>query len=428
MQKLRMHETGEVSEREFLFRVKRVLQTLRDSLVGVLTSVGADPTEPQEIARNFGINKNLTWKISRVIRERDPLAAIGHMPGNAAFKIFLASMRKAGAPPETIDAVRDALAELGALVRTHSGDRGTFEVMVGSLTPEGAVQRSENYRKQAFRGNAATWGVQAAAQIGTHFVAPNPGDPGRLDIAVVTGLVDFKRLRADMRWAVANVRRFRDDMLAKKVDKFSGPIDPRFDGPDQAPLMGDFCSQPIPRLRVQDSADGEMRRVELEPGAVGNTAVSTCFTGWFFRNAESRWRSPNDRFGSLEMTLSTPVELAILNVFLHRELEPPHLPTPGLYNQLPSGPQASLGDPVDASLPLFERVTDQGSNPPDVIAPEFPRYPAMVQAVMDRMGWNLNEFHLYRIRMRFPPIPTLLAVSYELPERPGGMNGVDGQK
>ena len=57
---------------EFPEHLQTALQALRAAIIELLSAVGADPGKPQDLARRFGLNKNLTWKVSKIICESDP--------------------------------------------------------------------------------------------------------------------------------------------------------------------------------------------------------------------------------------------------------------------------------------------------------------------------------------------------------------------
>jgi hypothetical protein len=120
----------------FVEEAKVVLQEVRTSLATLVGSVGANPTQPQEIARRFGLDKTLTWKIARVICDDDTLAAAVHVPGKASIRNFVDVLEKKGATSAATQPVLAAMDRLEDLIATHSGDRGTFEVMLGSASDE----------------------------------------------------------------------------------------------------------------------------------------------------------------------------------------------------------------------------------------------------------------------------------------------------
>ena len=53
--------------------------------------------------------------------------------------------------------------------------------------------------------------------------------------------------------------------------------------------------------------------------------------------------------------------------------------------------------------------------------PEGPRYHEMLDYAFSRLGWNREEFGLFRVRMKYPVVPTSLRLYHALPARPGGL-------
>ncbi|MCP4246032.1 MAG: hypothetical protein GY778_03190 [bacterium] len=395
--------------------VKAVLQRLRAALSEVVAVVGADPTRPQSVAREFGLNKNLTWKISKIIGEEEPHAAIPHIPGRSGMRIFMDSLEQAGAPRDAIASVRGAMSEFERVIDVHAGDRETLEMMLGGLSKDpSGQQRAEAQRKMAFRGNSATWGVQARVQICANFIAPGD-DQEWADLAWLSGLTDFRRLRRDAVWAIASARRATDDGTVLPAGMIQ-PIDPDFADEDSAPLLGAFCSDPTPEINCYTGPDGIIR-YELAEGPVGNTAAATCIIGIVGRRFVRRYSAENDTIGEHLARLYTPVELLIHDLFVHKDLSYAFSPELFLYSQLPSGPAFPTAGRDRGLLPVAERVIDLGGGPPDVVTPELPRYPHMIRSVFDRLKWDATDFRGFRVKMRYPPIPTLAILRYDLPER-----------
>src|SRR5262249_31612333 len=156
--------------------------------------------------RLLGLDKNLTWKICRLVRDENPAGAITFMPGKAGLKILTTALSKAGAPADLLIAIRTAMEEFAHITNLHAGDREKLGIMLASATSEGQRDQAEKHRKLSFRGNCATWGVQARVQICTNFIAPG-SDPDMVDLAWLSGLVDFWRLRRDATWAMAAARK-----------------------------------------------------------------------------------------------------------------------------------------------------------------------------------------------------------------------------
>ena len=117
----------------------------------------------------------------------------------------------------------------------------------------------------------------------------------------------------------------------------------------------------------------------------------------------------------LSALLITPAEWLTLDVLVHVSLGINVSRTPILCSEMPGGPPYSPADPEGGRLPLFEQAYGLGS-PPDLVAPELPRCSEMVQTVCAKLGWNPDEFEGYRLRFRYPPIPTLVTIPVSVPE------------
>jgi hypothetical protein len=397
-------------------RAKQVLAHIRSAFAEVFLAMDVDPTRPQEMARRFDLNKNLTWKISKIVREHDPALAYPHIPGAAGLAILLDSLKKAGAPVQALMDLKKALSDLDDLIEVHAGDRETFEMMIGNLARStDGQQQAEALRKLSFRGNSAIWGVQAKVQICTNFIAPG-ADSRMVDLAWLSGLIDFWRLRRDATWAMAAARKTADDGTPLPVGEILA-IDSRYDDAHAVPLMGDFCSQPLPDVRAEVDRDGVTRYV-LGKGPVGGTATTTCVIGLYGRDFVRRFRAPNDTLGEHFARLYTPVETLIHDLFVHQDLTYAMAPQMLLYSQMPGGPIFPAAPRDRGLIPVYDPVIGLGEGLSSVVTPEFPQYLRMIRTVFERLNWKAEEFRVFRFRLRYPPIPTVALWRYELPEKP----------
>jgi hypothetical protein len=405
-----------MSERpNFEDHANQVLRQVRTSLADLVASVRADPANSQDMARRFSLNKNLTWKISKIICETDLYGTAQHLPGKAGMNIFIKAFAAGGASEETIQAVNVAMAAFEHLVERHSADRETFVLMLGNLSANCQQQQNEAHRKLAFRGNSAIWGVQTKVQMSSHFIAPS-NDDDLLDIAILIGLIDFRRLRGNVPWTIAAMRKVLDDGSEVPYDNIE-PIDTTPSPAEGVPLMQEFSTGAMTDLRTYTDMKG-ITKLELDDGPVGNVGSATYVTGWYRRNVVSRFASKNNTRGGHTVTLSTPAELLIHDLFVHRDLEYALTPEITLHNLLPSGPQYSPVDPERGCLPVCEAIYELGGGPPDVMVPEIPNYRQMVNAVFSRLSWQPKDFFGLRFKLRYPPIPSVATMIYDLPEKP----------
>ena len=397
----------------FRDHVNSVVRSVRGAFSELLTSVGANPRDPQSFSRQFGLNKNLAWKISKIVQADDPAVVLQQMPGTAGIKIFLRCVQKAGASAELLETAREAVSEFEELIEVHSGDRTTLEMMTSELSSVGRAQRDEYYRKMFFQGASYVWGVQTRVNLKVGLVGPGDRE-GMLDFASLNALIDFRRLRRDVSWTIAS-RRSRNDDGSAMTTFASEAIDPRFDGPDHAPLMGDFCSEPLPELRRVTAAGST--NFELIEGPVGNTGARTCAIGTIHRGIPY-YRTPENEFGEHTANSDLPAEVMIVDLFLHNSFTFAIPPEAALYSELGAHvPYPGRGRDRDR-LPLHEPLQDLGSGPLPLATPDVPRYNRMVQFMFDRMGWKPTEFHGFRMRISYPACPTAFVLRYRLPKAP----------
>jgi hypothetical protein len=398
----------------FIEDAKGVLQEVRTSISSLVEAVGADIGQPQEMARRFALEKTLVWRICRVVGSQDTWTAASHIPGRAGLKTFVEALERAGAPAERAESVRTALNRFEEMIARHSGDRDTFEIMLGGVSDQVGRKQSEAFRRMAYLGNSAVWGVQARVNVSVMVMAPSPTRPDDVAYGIIGGLVDFRRLRQDVPWAVACRASLSEPGRAHE-SPFLQPMDPAL-GPSDIPMVREFCSRPLPQMRAV-AGPNQSTRYEFTEGPVGHTASATCLLGWCSPSAGSRYRTPKNQYGECSLVVNTPVETLYHDVYVHRDLNfkvPPRLL---IYRRMPGGPDY-LADGEDAGqLPITEDIIDLGS-PPDTMAPGLLRHGQTVAYAAERLGYPVREFHGFRFRLGYPTVPSLVLFRFELPERP----------
>jgi hypothetical protein len=394
----------------FSSHARAVVRALREAFLELLTGVGADPQDHQSISGALGLNKNLAWKISRIVQADDPSVALEQMPGAAGIKIFLKSVERAGVAPALLAAARGAIQGYEALIEIHSGDRATLEMMGSELSPAGRQQRDEHHRKLLFQGASYVWGAQTRVNLKLGIIGPG-SEPGLLDFASINGVIDFRRIRPDVSWVMAS-RESRNDDGSEMATSASEPIDPSYTG--EAPLMTEFCSRPLPELRRVVS--GRCTMIELAEGPVGNTGALTCIFGAIQRRIPY-YRTPTNELGEHSAQCDIPAELMIVDLFFHRSFTFA-VPQPFLYSELGAHvPYPGRGRERNR-LPLNEPLQDLGAAPLPLATPEVPRYNPMVRAAFARTGWDPAEFNGFRMKIAYPACPTALVLRYLLPAGP----------
>lgn len=394
----------------------RAFQGVRGAFTNLLASVQADPTRPQDLARRFGLNKNLAWRVSKLVTVTDPHAVISNLPGPASVGSFLRALEANGAPAEAISAAKEALERFDDMVELHVGDRSTLQLVLSSNAPHKVPQEHLHAtRKMAFQGNSSIWGIQARVRLASFFIAPNPDDPTWIDTASMGGLLDVRRLRADasvplfLRFAYNDDGTERSGPSPEPVDSNGSPDNPLM-------LIHEFCSTPVPSF--DPIAGPGYTRYQLSPGPIGNRGLNSWVFGEVSRRFAPIYRDEFNTFGEHAVPIQMPVEWLLVDIQIHKDLDFAQDPRVIAYSRLASGPSAA-GEAECDRLPLAEQVESIGHEPPIVATPLVPQYQSMVQRVYERMGWSGRDFHGYRFTMKFPPMPTSIVLQHDLAEPEG---------
>lgn len=397
---------------DFEEALDHAFQRVRGALTEMIGSVDADITRPQDISRRFKINKNLAWKLSKLITISDPHAVLTNLPGSTGMNTILDAFESNGAPSATVQIARDRLIEFDEMVETHVGDRSTLQLVLASNAPARVpTENLHNTRKMGYQCNSSIWGIQARVRMASFFLAPNPENAGMLDTASMGGLIDVRRLRAQASVPLMTRFAYNDDGSAMRPPEVE-PIELGSDE-DQLMLMKEFCSQPVPKFTKIRS--GNTVRWQLAPGPVGNTGLNTWVYGECIRNFAPIYRDPQNTFGEHLAPLNTPCEWALCDILIHKDLQFAQDPRAILLSQIGIGPEpVGEDDPIDDILPMAEEIEAIGHCPPVVATPLIPGYSKMVERVYQRMAWDASDFHGYRIVMKYPPMPTALMIRHDL--------------
>jgi hypothetical protein len=404
------------AEADFQTDLKEVARALRASLAAMVASVGLDPKDPQSLTRQWGVNKKLSWKISKIVQTEDPFLSLQHLPGSEGVEILLKKGKAAGVAPKYVQATMEAVHQFDRLVEVHCGDRATFEIM-GSDLSAGEVggpgrQQQELNRKQFFQGASSIWGAQARVNLKIRVVSPSDGAgpaAGKVDQATVGGLIDFRRLRENLPWVLFSRGGTNDDGTPALLHE-AEPLDPNATV-EGVPLMLDFCSKPVPPLNVIRKHN--FVATELAPGPVGNAGVVSSVFGGIERSLDHCWTERDQSFGHM-ISSNVPAEVLIFDFYVHESITYALRPTVVFPSLL--GPVARGGLEHDRYLlPLNEPLIELGSASIAPVTSEVPNYADILDTVFTRTGWNRRAFRGFRIKMAYPAVPAMLVMKYPLP-------------
>lgn len=389
------------------------LQGIRRSLIELYSAVGADPEKPQDVSRKFGINRNLTWKLSRVMTAADPFAALNHLPGQQGMELAVGALGKAGAPEDALGQVRGAMKRFIEVVDLHAGDRDQLELTLESMGLFEREYRLETGRELAFRGNCMIWGVQARTRLSLVVVGPQNAD--EITFVQIGGFIGFRRLRPNVRWRLMR-QIVCSDTGEQQAGIGMGEIAPKAAG--ETPfILPEFSSPNLPVIDQVNTPEG--LEFILTGGPVGAQGAFDCLFGYVARGLP-RYRDESNSFGSLASSVMLPAETQLCDIIVHKSIDLGAKPELLIYGFPHGGIDSPAAQTVQNQLPHSYEFTDLVGSPPAIGTALVPRYSKLLAWVHEQMGWKADEFRGHRVQIPYPVMSSRLVARWPLPERPAG--------
>ncbi len=392
-----------------------VLARMGSALAEVVTAVAGEIGTAVELERALGLDKKLSWRILKISRTTKPLSIGGHVPGSASIKKFIRAAARCGASPTMIESVEAVYEDFEQLVKTHAGDRNSFDSLVSAFDREAAEQMGLQQRRAAFRAQSHILGIQAATQM--HCSILHPGASlEKDDLVSIRGIVGLSQTRRHRTWIISRSMVGDVDESRQYSDSTRQPLDPAGEATHGVALLRGFCSEPLPEIHTFMTELGHTN-TELLLDAVGKDSSVTCILGDVWRNTIGHYQDAHNQHNQALVKVRTPVEVLIHDVLVYE----------GMFGRIKPD-VIVLSDHHDTSGSLVGRegdwlemgvsVTYLGQGPTVLYTPNVPRYAEMVQYAFDRLGWDGEKFDVYRCRVEYPVMPSSVVVRFDLPQKP----------
>lgn len=405
------------SAQDFVTHCVASVHALRRSLRGLYRSVDADEDRPQAVARRFGLNKNLTWKIAKLLGDGESLEAVANVPGAEGIGILLTAMEREGASAVAVESVRRDFDAFEAMMRAHAGDRATLDLLIDGLVK--GSRALEVSRKLAFRGNSGVWGLQARVRSSLQVLAPTAGRSDRLDDVVAAGLHEIRRLRPVQGWPIFRFHHYGIGGEGSGRQREFMPIEPPAVDDDPALIMRSFCSPH--GAEVRSVREGSDIRHELVDGPIGQRGAVTFMFGSIERGAFGRYADPGalePEFGEMVAFVTMPTELVQMDVLVHRSMLHEFEAECVVYGRPFGGFETDPAARERYRLPIagdIERIDPARAS---LDTEDLPERTELATMVVEHGGWSLAEFVAFRATVPYPPMPSSIVMRYRLPAAP----------
>lgn len=379
-----------------------VATALQHTLAALIGDLPQSASGPVALGQALGLDKVLTSRVLKALRQQDPVASLYFMPGPEPLRSLIkAAERRGVASPARAAAASHAVDQFAHLIDARIGDRSLLDSILSAWIPEARAEFELRRKQAAFKAVSQLKGVQADTIVATCILAPS-ANPDLVDIVWVHGLTGLHRVRPGVLVKLAS-RRMSAEPSARKAQTFDGKL---IDD-STPPLIREFCSQPVPDIRLRRV--GESLMYTLAGDGFGAASAVDVFFADVNRSELKRdpsvkpERPGGERGVYFFAEISVPAKALQLDLLVHEDLYPGKDPALRIHDTAFDG----VADPLDARrdldrIDMLESITSLGRGLSAVRAAGVPRYAELIHHAMNRCGYPAAEFRGYRCAIDYP--------------------------
>lgn len=372
------------------------------------------PHEPsgRSLARAFGLDKTLGWQVHRVATATDAATVLAALPGRRGVAIFLEAVGARAADPALVDEARRSVEALAAAAeRLGVHPREMRAIAAGGL--DTAARRRQLERMLAIHHDSAVAirGEVASTAADAWFVAPSKADPSLATLGALHFIAGLRTLRPLGPRAVyrgASTFRSLEDWERQR----QSPADAL-----RVPWIVPEASSPrldLGGIEMRHTPNGCL--VVADPDRHPDKALTLGFAE-LIEGIGSLYRTGTDTIGEVSSQLAMPKRHFSLDVLFHRSL-PEVEPNPAMYFGASLGAEHGEHRELRRFAGEVEGKFVRSPRVPGLSAPDSARHAHLLAYGARMVGFPLEEFRVFRMRMAHPPAMTRAVVRWLLPDPP----------
>lgn len=380
------------------------MQELRAALQDLLGALPELIRRAVDVERSLRLEKKLAWQIFRLTRSEN-LDEIDNVPSLVSAARVIEAARERGISREVLDRVAAAFERFESFAEDQCGDRAGLVSLVSGLSNEKSEHFELRVRKTLFRNNAHIWGLQAQTQVRTviHKPAMMRQDVPHYECVLVAGNIGLRGLRRGEPITISTWFGHRPGESADNrgvgtpaESSVQSQSAPGFE------LLTEYCTSPLPETSNVPSDNGMIEMEMLIPPAGRSGAVTLYSTQTAPASGDPRSHPP---FAG--MFVSVPCVEIISEMFVPAGWTDPTGARARVYARR-HHPERVFAERRRDLLPQREMVSHfrPGDHLPSIDgAPDHAR---AVQEVLRRHGVQDQPFDVYRCRVEYPILHSLV--------------------
>lgn len=388
-----------------------VLGALTAALSALIRALPEPIDGPRDLERALDIDYVLAWRTYKVATAADPAAVGADVPRAAPMKRLLEAAKRKRIRAAIIQTARTAYHDFEDLVRRHAGEgpkrgpgarsagggRAVFDALIGGVRQGSTHTLDIVNRRTAFKTSGYIWGMQA--QTTYRCVIWHTGEHDeQLDGVLLSGFTQLHALRPD----VPIILKRMSGIMVEHSPHSS--IQSDFLPPTGIRMLDEFTSRPLPQVHAELKGNGHLD-VSLKFDGIGKGAAVDCAMQEIMRNANNS--IPQDQY-RMQVTSVTPAEVMLIVMLVPRGWADPATLKVTTHGNPALMESLRTQVPLAFELPILEHAEHLGSDLNTLASPDVPALVSMITATLDEQGWRDTEFDIFRCRVRYPILHTLV--------------------
>lgn len=385
-----------------------VLGRFQASIVALLAGMPGQNRRAADVERALGLDPKLAWQVHKIAHAPNAMASAVNIPAAVSIRRLLQAAAAKQVPGEIIERVNAAFEQVEQLVSEHAGDRERFMSMVGPLVRDEADALSLKHRKAAYRAMSHLTGTDEMAYVFSSIVHPG-SSPDLVHAVALSAHFRLHKLRsaAPLILPLQFTRTSAGGSEYTEVPR--EPMNPE----RESYLLEEFCT---PGLSVRD-VDGMAMEID---DAVGLKHCVDVAYASVTRDAVSPYATPGDVWFCTTARPHIPTEMMFVDTIIHKDtwaLRHPLAPIVEVFlnARIGVGSQEPTHTERASILATNDVCEYMGTGLESLMSPDVPSYIEINRSIMQKMGWNPDDFHVYRCRIAYPIIKTSVRIQFDLP-------------
>jgi hypothetical protein len=360
-----------------------------------------------DLQRALSLDKKLAWQVFRIAHSSG-LTEVANIPPRSSVRRLVQAARKHRVAKPLLDRISTAFTHFEEFTVEQAGDREGLHSLLSGTSSGKNEQYESKIRRTLFRANAHVWGTMVHTQVRSVIWFPRP-EAATEDVALIMGDIGMQRLRESDPLSIVRWIRTHDSPRNQVVEDAqrvqTGPSIDRGVG-----LIPEFCSDPLPQMVPKQSVLGGVEtELVIPPGRAG---AVTIYSRQMMENGEP---TPHPLYDG-RMFVTMPVETVVWELLVPAGLTDPASARVAIYGRRPH-PEQVYDERSRDLLPQHETVRYLGQVEQVPALEDSPNHPQAIRHVLSEFGWLGTRFDVYRSRIQYPILHTLLCVRVDAAKR-----------